>query len=176
MILDDVSLSSEAFQAILRQANQVSDVTLVGLTFSDAVDSLSHLFDIGTLDNVAVDQALYATYEAELNAFAAEAGNTLAVIGYGDANKDGEFNSSDLIEVFRAGKYEDDIDNNSYWTEGDWNSDGDFDTSDLVVAFESGGYEQGPRIAANAVPEPTSLVMLFTALIAIAIRRRCVVS
>ena len=46
---------------------------------------------------------------------------------FGDANLDGEFNSSDLVSVFRAGEYEDDIQDNSNWAEGDWNCDGDFD-------------------------------------------------
>ncbi len=61
---------------------------------------------------------------------------------FGDADLDGQFNSSDLVAVFRAGEYEDDVADNSTWTEGDWDCDGDFTTSDLVTAFESGGYVQ----------------------------------
>lgn len=59
----------------------------------------------------------------------------------GDANRDGSFDSSDLIQVFQAGEYEDTISNNSDWSEGDWNGDGDFDSEDLVSAFASGCYE-----------------------------------
>ena len=70
---------------------------------------------------------------------------------FGDANLDGEFASSDLVNIFLAGEYEDDIEGNSTWAEGDWNSDADFTSSDLVLAFVEGGYEQGPRAA---VPEP----------------------
>ena len=60
---------------------------------------------------------------------------------YGDANLDGLFNSSDLVSIFQAGEYEDDVAKNSSWSEGDWNCDGEFSSADLVVAFQSGGYE-----------------------------------
>ena len=64
---------------------------------------------------------------------------------FGDANLDGEFNSSDLVSVLAAGQYEDDIPGNSGWATGDWNGDAEFSTSDLVLAFQDGGYELGPR-------------------------------
>ena len=72
---------------------------------------------------------------------------------FGDANLDGEFNSSDFISVFRGGQYEDGVSNNSNWTTGDWNGDFEFDTRDFLIAFQAAGYEAGPR-AASAVPEP----------------------
>lgn len=75
----------------------------------------------------------------------------------GDANLDGEFNSSDLIEVFAAGKYE--SGETVGWAEGDWDANGRFDTGDLVVAFADGGYEQGQR-PAMIVPEPPTLTLL----------------
>ncbi|MCA9151325.1 MAG: hypothetical protein KDA92_18565 [Planctomycetales bacterium] len=74
---------------------------------------------------------------------------------FGDANLDGEFGSRDLVTVFTAGEYEDELVGNSTWASGDWNWDGDFTTSDLVKAFDAGGTEQGPRVAV-AVPEPTT--------------------
>jgi hypothetical protein len=74
---------------------------------------------------------------------------------FGDSNLDGKFNSSDLIEVFQAGEYEDTRPENSSWQTGDWNGDGDFNSSDLVAAFADGGFEKGYRVAAVAVPEPT---------------------
>ena len=58
----------------------------------------------------------------------------------GDSNHDGVFDSSDLVAVFQADEYQDDIDGNSTWEEGDWNGDGDFTTSDLVAAFSAGTY------------------------------------
>ncbi|MEZ6120648.1 MAG: spherulation-specific family 4 protein [Pirellulaceae bacterium] len=73
---------------------------------------------------------------------------------FGDANLDGEFNSSDFVQVFSAGQYEDAFVLNSNWASGDWNGDGEFDSADFVLAFAHGGYEQGPRL--QAVPEPKS--------------------
>lgn len=44
----------------------------------------------------------------------------------GDTNLDGHFNSADLVRVFQAGEYEDQVFANSSWEEGDWNGDGEF--------------------------------------------------
>jgi uncharacterized protein YjbI with pentapeptide repeats len=84
---------------------------------------------------------------------------------FGDTNLDGEFNSTDLLNVFSAGEYEDDVAGNSGWSTGDWDADGEFTSSDLVVALADGGYEQGPRAAAAAVPEPASLALVLTGLV-----------
>ena len=78
---------------------------------------------------------------------------------FGDANLDGEFNSTDFVIVFQAGEYEDALAANSKWETGDWNGDGEFDSSDFVTAFQSGGFEAGPQTEAMAVPEPTSGTM-----------------
>ena len=51
--------------------------------------------------------------------------------------------SSDLVRVFQAGEYEDQIEGNSSFGTGDWNGDGEFDSSDLVMAFQAGHYEAG---------------------------------
>lgn len=75
---------------------------------------------------------------------------------FGDADLNGEFASSDLVNVFAAGEYEDDMKLNSAWSTGDWDGDGDFTTSDFVLAFEEGGYEQGARVT-QTVPEPLDL-------------------
>ncbi len=56
----------------------------------------------------------------------------------GDANRDGIFNTADLVLVWQAGEYEDNNENNSTWAEGDWNGDGDFTSADLVLAFQKG--------------------------------------
>ena len=50
----------------------------------------------------------------------------------GDSNDDGVFDSLDLAQVLRAGKYNDGISKNATFEEGDWNGDGDFDALDLV--------------------------------------------
>ncbi|MCA9198780.1 MAG: pentapeptide repeat-containing protein [Planctomycetales bacterium] len=79
----------------------------------------------------------------------------LANTYFGDANLDGQFNTSDLVSVFQAGEYEDGVANNSLWEEGDWNGDLEFDSSDFVIAFQGQGFEQGPRNSVRSVPEPT---------------------
>jgi hypothetical protein len=86
---------------------------------------------------------------------------------FGDANLDGEFNSSDLVTVFAAGEYEDAFAGNSTWEEGDWNADGDFTSGDLIVAFQDGGYELGPRQPIAAVPEPSGVLLAALAVIVV---------
>lgn len=79
----------------------------------------------------------------------------------GDANRDGVFDSSDLVQIFAAGEYEDDTSLNSTWAEGDWNGDGEFTTADLVLAFVKGTYKTGP--AAKVRPLPVVVDRLFGA-------------
>ena len=90
----------------------------------------------------------------------------------GDANVDGEFNSSDMVKVFVAGEYEDDVADNSTWDTGDWNGDREFTSSDMVTAFVAGGYEVGKRGAAAVVPEPGSLALLTLGLLVLGMVRR----
>ncbi len=88
----------------------------------------------------------------------------------GDANLDGEFNSSDLTAVFQSAKYELDVD--AGWAQGDWTGDLRFGTDDLTAAFQESGYEVGPRGEGHAVPEPASFVLALAGLIAMAIGRQ----
>jgi hypothetical protein len=67
----------------------------------------------------------------------------------GDSNDDGLFNSADLVLVFQAGKYEDNVPQNASFAEGDWNGDGDFTTADLVFAFQAGTYTGNSQPAAQ---------------------------
>jgi hypothetical protein len=76
---------------------------------------------------------------------------------FGDANLDGQSNSSDLVEVFQAGRYE--TGTAAGWAAWDCDGDGAFASGDLVLAFQDGGYESGPR-GAHAVPEPDSLLLI----------------
>ena len=84
---------------------------------------------------------------------------------FGDANLDGVFDSGDLVHVFGAGEYEDDVAMNSTWGTGDWNGDREFDSGDFIFAFTDGGYEQGQRSAANVVPEPSAAVLMLVAVL-----------
>ena len=69
----------------------------------------------------------------------------------GDANLDGVFNSSDLVQVFEVGEYEDNIVGNSTFQDGDWNCDGEFDSNDLVLAFQAGHYVADARPSSSLV-------------------------
>ena len=79
---------------------------------------------------------------------------------------DGEFNSRDLVLIFQAGEFEDEVIGNSTWATGDWDGNGDFNSGDFVVAFQAGGYEAGQRTAL-AVPEPgmVATVLFFLSLL-----------
>lgn len=58
----------------------------------------------------------------------------------GDANGDGRFNSSDLVEIFAKGGYENRA-ISSLWSGGDWDGDGFFNSSDLILAMQESLYE-----------------------------------
>jgi hypothetical protein len=60
---------------------------------------------------------------------------------FGDSNLDGIFNSSDFVQVYQSGEYDDGTNQNSTWVEGDWDGDLDFTTGDLTFAFNFGGYD-----------------------------------
>ncbi|MCA9152646.1 MAG: VCBS repeat-containing protein, partial [Planctomycetales bacterium] len=59
----------------------------------------------------------------------------------GDANRDGLFDSADLVALFAAGQYEDGAERNSVWDTGDFDGDREFTTSDLILAFALGSYQ-----------------------------------
>ena len=88
----------------------------------------------------------------------------------GDANLDGEFNSSDLITALAGGTYEADVD--AGWESGDFDGSGRFDSGDLIFALADGGYENGPRAAVSSVPEPSSILLIISALVLSAGRRQ----
>ena len=143
----------------------VADIDLLTLaTFSDHYDPSYDLDRNGEID--AADRLIWV--EDVKGTF------------FGDANFDGEFNSSDLIDVFQAAEYEDDLEVNSTWATGDWNGDLEFTTTDFVVALQSGSYEAGPRVyetpAASAVPEPSSVILLLFATLSLAMWRRSITS
>ncbi|MCA9169007.1 MAG: matrixin family metalloprotease [Planctomycetales bacterium] len=60
---------------------------------------------------------------------------------FGDANLDGVFDSSDIVVVFQAGRFEDTTATDVTWAQGDWDADGRFTTSDLILAFQTGAYQ-----------------------------------
>ncbi len=91
----------------------------------------------------------------------------------GDTDLNHEFDSADFVAAFVAGKYE--TGEEAGWAIGDWNADLIFDSGDFVAAFVDGGYEQGmyvPDNGVNAVPEPSSILLLSMAMLALAARSR----
>ena len=68
----------------------------------------------------------------------------------GDSNRDGRFDSADIVYVLNLGEYEDGIPNNSTFEEGDWNDDGDFDSEDIVFAFIAGTYVSDDAAASRS--------------------------
>ncbi|MCA9152298.1 MAG: hypothetical protein KDA92_23510, partial [Planctomycetales bacterium] len=74
----------------------------------------------------------------------------------GDANLDRLFNTTDILTMFQAGKYETTIP--ATWADGDFNDDALFESGDLVVALQSGNYEQPvAALAAAAIDEVESI-------------------
>ncbi|MBM97937.1 MAG: hypothetical protein CMJ77_02335 [Planctomycetaceae bacterium] len=67
----------------------------------------------------------------------------------GDSNVDGRFNSTDLVQVFISGEYEDALADNSRWSTGDWNCDGDFTSFDIVSAFLAGKYDSEAAVGTS---------------------------
>ncbi len=117
-----------------------------------------------TRNSTMFDMNRDGTVDAEdVQVWARDAMNTYL----GDADLNGEFNSTDLIQAFAAGTYEKgrvDAAGNVFgvgatWSEGDWTGDGVFNSADVIAAFADGGYERGPMELVAAVPEPSSLVL-----------------
>lgn len=135
----------------------VEDIDL--LTMESASGSDTPSFDLNGDQRVNVD---------DVNVWVRDLRNTWI----GDANVDGEFNSSDFVAVFQAGKFENLLP--AKWSEGDWNGDGLFNSTDFVAAFQDGGFEQGPRPenAVIAVPEPSAAILLSLGVVGIVRRRR----
>lgn len=86
-------------------------------------DSSDSRFDLNADDRVDFLDARFWIFE-------------IAQTTRGDANLDGVFDSADLVLVFEAGEYEDDLVGNSGWATGDWNGDGEFNSTDLVIALQ----------------------------------------
>jgi hypothetical protein len=89
---------------------------------------------------------------------------------FGDANLDGQFDSTDLVEVLASGTYEADVD--SSWATGDFDGDRRTNSSDLVIALADGGYEAGPRSAVSSVPEPAAMTVILLAVAQMLLHRK----
>ena len=76
----------------------------------------------------------------------------------GESNRDGGFNTADLILALQSGEYEDSVANNSTFEEGDWNADGEFNSRDFVYAFTFGLYVNSGPLAARPVAPQSRLI------------------
>ncbi len=81
------------------------------------------------------------------------AGDVSAAVG--DADLNGVFDSSDIVRVFQAGKFE--TGESASFDQGDWNGDGVFDSTDIVVAFQAGRYGLEQPLAAEGEGDDTPI-------------------
>lgn len=79
----------------------------------------------------------------------------------GDANQDGTFDQSDLVQVLQADKYS--TERQAEWSEGDWNGDGRFDQFDLIAALQTGLYGRRAPQPMKAIEKINITVDLSTA-------------
>ncbi len=70
----------------------------------------------------------------------------------GDSNRDGQFESDDIVLTFQAGLFE--TGSPATWEGGDWNFDGVFNTADFVAALQEGRYNQQDRVASTGSATP----------------------
>lgn len=157
---------------VIRKAGLVGDFDLDGNLTAQDIDLLASAIRAGAQD-IKYDVAANGTLDAaDLSYWIQDLKKTY----FGDANLDGQFDSTDFVDVFQRGEYEDAVAANSGWADGDWDGNGDFESGDFVQAFQGGGYDQGPRAAGAvaSVPEPAavSLVTVCSALTILQFRRR----
>jgi hypothetical protein len=157
--LDAVVANGAIFEGtVAEQANEVwlNDRSGVFTAGQELGNAATNRVALGDIDKDGDLDALFANIGQDNQVWF----NTQLIAG--DANRDGVFNSSDLIVVFQAGEYEDGIEGNSTWTEGDWNGDGDFDTADLILAFQQGKYVAAAiagSVFETAAPHRESLIV-----------------
>lgn len=98
----------------------------------------------------------------------------------GDANGDGRFDQSDVVQVSQSGRFL--SDELADWTQGDWDlvaghGDGRFDQRDLIAALRAGAFSSGIGAAIGSpapmqVAEPSTWILLLVGAIALLGLRR----
>lgn len=127
----------DALHATLNEIGWAENVGNMNFELRDIVLSASGgaLFAAGDLDGDADIDLIHSLSHSDEIVWQ----ENLGVMG--DVNDDGRFDSSDLLQMYQTGEYEDGVANNSTRAEGDWNGDGDFTSADLVFALRFGRYE-----------------------------------
>jgi hypothetical protein len=171
--------SGNGFQQVADLGEFSTGKTLVGPATGSQVDgndlAYRRSFDSGPVDlDVPAGATLRTRWigtESSRNVVFGPDNVSLRFGAPGDANIDGVFNATDIVQVLQAGEYLDQLAGNSTWAEGDWNNDGEFDSLDLVAALQGGGYGQALAVMAP-VPEPSSALLGLIALGALLVARR----
>ncbi|MEZ6118291.1 MAG: hypothetical protein R3C28_17215 [Pirellulaceae bacterium] len=162
--------SGQIFEVIFRRTNPWADFNIDGVVDVLDVNLVSAAIDVGSPSiEWDIDQSGQLNAD-DLKAFA----NDVLGTWLGDANLDGQFGTSDLVQVFQAGEYEDSLLDNSTWETGDWNGDREFNSADFVAVFQAGGFEHGLRTTVDSVPEalPPTLVWICVGLVLCKCRSR----
>ncbi len=103
----------------------------------------TRLIDIDVIHDAIAADATDAIFDLNRDS-AVDAADGAFLLDYcrtlaGDANLDGRFDTTDLLAVFTAGRFENG--ETASWHDGDWNFDGLFDSNDLLDGLKQGGYE-----------------------------------
>jgi hypothetical protein len=122
----------------------------------DGLTELAHNDDgqgIGFASLIRFEPQQSGSYFIEVSGFSGASGVYQVSIESpaGDANRDGKFDSSDLVQIFQRGFYESAEAGDAFWDDGDWNGDRRFSTADLVLAFRAGKYQNESPAAVDAV-------------------------
>lgn len=126
-------LSEASFEVVPRSA--LFDLNRDGMATALDVDLFNAKLRVQDLSiDWNQDQRVDIT---DLRAFLQEGWNTTV----GDANLDGRFDSSDLVQIFTAGHYEATDGVLATWATGDWDGDGRFNSRDLIMAWAVFGYQ-----------------------------------
>ena len=99
-------------------------------------------------------------YDTALDLNGTTPGGTTVRVGYacpGDTMLRGYVDSSDIINILSAGKYNTGP-SNARWDQGDFNHDGTVDSSDIILLLASGDYNNGPYDGVGSAATPASVV------------------
>ena len=137
---NDLLAYSVESDSLLIYRNETVSQSLRGDYTADESISLS---DLEILDHALRDRVRRPEFDLDLNGVV-DAADRLALVALaekpiGDANFDGVFDSSDLVQIMQHGGFER-SEADATWATGDFDGDGHFSTSDLVLAFKSGAY------------------------------------
>ena len=137
---NDFLAYSDESDSLLIYRNETVSQSLRGDYNADERISLN---DLEVLDQAIRDRVRRPELDLDLNGVV-DAADRLALVALaekpiGDANFDGVFDSSDLVQIMLHGGFErSQVD--ATWATGDFDGDGHFSTADLVLAFKGGAY------------------------------------